>query len=117
MSFKDKAWKYATVIVVLFIILNPEMAELALFIDAIGLEMFLMLVEVQIVAIFGVFFRTKIKPVYIYIKGLCFRIIPINYLRNIKENPDAFMLAVPSPAMLMNTLVVSTLICGLCNVH
>ncbi|MCU7920830.1 MAG: hypothetical protein KZQ95_21105 [Candidatus Thiodiazotropha sp. (ex Epidulcina cf. delphinae)] len=109
MKFKDKVWKYATVMVVLLVILNPEMAELALFIDAIGLEMFLMLLEVQIVAIFSVFFSSKIKPAYIYVKNFCLRFLTIVSWKNIKENPDSLMLAVPSPVMLMNALVVSTL--------
>ncbi|MCU7941511.1 MAG: hypothetical protein KZQ87_02430 [Candidatus Thiodiazotropha sp. (ex Cardiolucina cf. quadrata)] len=47
LKMRSKAWKYATTIVVVFIIFNPEMIELALFIDAIGLELFLMLFEMQ----------------------------------------------------------------------
>ena len=116
-NFKDKAWKLATATVVLIVILNPEFAELALFIDAVGLEMFLMLIEVQVIAIFSVFFSTKIKPICIYVKSLCLRLIPINCWINIKKNPDALMLAVPSPAMLMNALVVLTLISIVFNVY
>ena len=40
MNIKNKIWKYATAAIVILIMLNPEFAELALFIDAIGLEMF-----------------------------------------------------------------------------
>lgn len=117
MKLKDKVWNYATVIVLLLVILNPEMAELALFIDAVGLEIFLMLLEVQVVVMFSVFFNSKIKPAYIYVKNICLRFLPIISWNNIKEKPDSVMLAVPSPAMLMNLLVILTLLGIMFNVH
>jgi hypothetical protein len=117
MKLKDKVWNYATVIVLLLVILNPEMAELALFIDAVGLEIFLMLLEVQVVVIFSVFFNSNIKPAYIYVKNISLRFLPIISWNNIKEKPDSIMLAVPSPAMLMNLLVILTLLGIMFNVH
>ncbi|MBT2988356.1 MAG: hypothetical protein AB2531_03345 [Candidatus Thiodiazotropha sp.] len=110
MKFKEKVWKYATVIVVLLVLLNPEMAELALFIDAVGLEMFLMLLEVQIVVMFSLFFNTTIKSAYIYVKNLFLKLLPILSWESIKENPGNLILVVPSPAILMNVMVVSTLL-------
>jgi hypothetical protein len=117
MKLKDKVWSYATVAVVLLVILNPEMAELALFIDAVGLEMFLMLLEVQVVVIFSVFFNSKIKPAFIYVKNISLRFLPIISWNTIKERPDSLLLAVPSPAMLMNALVMLTLMSIMFNVH
>lgn len=117
MNFKDKLWRYATTFIVLFIILNPEIAELALFIDVIGLEMFLMLLEVQVIAIFSVFFNSNIKPAYIYTKKLFQRYLPINSWRNIKEIPESLILAVPSPVTLMNALVILAAIGIIFNVH
>ena len=65
MNIKNKIWKYATAAIVILIMLNPEFAELALFIDAIGLEMFFMLIEVQFIAITGALLNTKIKLIYL----------------------------------------------------
>ncbi len=65
---KSKIWKYATVLVVILIIFNPEMSELAIFVDAVGLEVFLMLLEIQLLAILSVFFNCKIVPIYTYLK-------------------------------------------------
>jgi hypothetical protein len=117
MKLKDKVWNYATVIVLLLVMLNPEMAELACFIDAVGLEIFLMLLEVQVVVIFSVFFNSKIKPAYIYVKNISLRFLPIISWNNIKEKPESIMLAVPSPAILMNFLVILTLLGTIFNVH
>lgn len=107
MNWKNKIWKYLTAFVVLFFILNPEFAQLGLFIDAIGLEMFLMLLEVQFLALLGVFFNTKIKPIFSYIKKSYSQHFMIFSLSDIKEKPESLMLAVPSSATLMHVLVLS----------
>ncbi|MBT2970366.1 MAG: hypothetical protein B6D72_05350 [gamma proteobacterium symbiont of Ctena orbiculata] len=86
------------------------MAELALFIDAVGLEMFLMLLEVQIVVMFSLFFNKTIKSAYIYVKNLFLKLLPILSWESIKENPGNLILVVPSPAILMHVMVVSTLL-------
>ena len=110
MNWKDKVWKYATFFVVVLIIFNPEMVELALFIDAVGLEMFLMLLEIQVLAILGAFFRTRIKPIFTYIKGLCTRNALTFSWKNIKKKPETLMLVMPGPATLMHMLVFSVAI-------
>ncbi|MES9828233.1 MAG: hypothetical protein ABW201_08215 [Candidatus Thiodiazotropha sp.] len=51
MQMISAAWKYATALAAALIVLNPEMIELALFVDAIGLELFLMQLEIQVAAI------------------------------------------------------------------
>lgn len=116
-NFRNKVWQYVTALVVLLIILNPEMAELALFIDAIGLEMFLMLLKVQVITILSGLFNSKIKPGCIYVKHLCLSHLPIDLWKNIIEKPENLWLAVPSPAMLMNTLVITAAIGIALNVH
>lgn len=99
MNFKNRLWKIATVFIVLFIAVNPEMVELALFIDAIGLEMFVMLVEVQLIAIISLFYQSRIKPA-------------VNYIQHVwlRRKPTHLTLVIPSPALLMNMLVVSAFI-------
>jgi len=39
-KWKSKLWKYATAFIVVLIILNPEIIELALFVDAVGRKCF-----------------------------------------------------------------------------
>lgn len=55
--------KIAGFLVVTSLLLNPEFMVLGLFIDGIGFELFLMLLEVQIVAMFGYYFQHWFKPV------------------------------------------------------
>jgi len=43
--------------------LNPEFIVMSGFIDAIGLEMFSLLIEVQIISVVGYYFQNWIKPV------------------------------------------------------
>ena len=117
MKLKSKIWKYLTAFVVLLIILNPEMVQLALFIDAIGLEMFLMLLEVQILAVVSVFFNNKIKPLLNFIKCFYVNYIPSVTLKNIKETPEGLALASQSPAILMCLLVFSAAIGMALNVY
>ncbi len=104
---KSKIWKYATVLVVILIIFNPEMSELAIFVDAVGLEVFLMLLEIQLLAILSVFFNSKIVPIYTYLKYLYSRYIISLSWQQIKEEPASLMLVVPCPATLMCMLVLS----------
>lgn len=63
MDIKKWTWKIATILVMGVLLLNPELMSLALFIDAIGLDLFILLVEVQIVAISGYYFHAWIKPI------------------------------------------------------
>ena len=101
MNWKNKIWKYATALVVVLILLNPEMASLALFIDAIGLELFLILLEIQLIAILSVLFNTKIKPVLVYMQRT------VNCIIN---KPEQLIWVTPAPASLMHILVFSTAI-------
>jgi len=117
MNWKNKIWKYLTAFVVLLIILNPEMIQLALFIDAVGLEMFLMLLEVQFLALLGMFFNTKIKPIFSYIINFYSQYFLTFSWKNIKEHPENLMLAVPSPAALMNMLVFLVAVGIILNAH
>lgn len=63
MNFKKSLWKLTTFLVVVFFLLKPEFMMLGLFIDGIGLELFLLLLEVQFVAVGGYYFREWFKPV------------------------------------------------------
>lgn len=63
MNIKKWMWEIATISVVCVLLLNPELVSLALFVDAVGLDIFLLLIEVQIVAVSGYYFHTWFKPI------------------------------------------------------
>ncbi len=69
MNWKKSTWKIATFLVVGFLIFNPELVVFGMFIDAVGLDLFLLLLEVQVVALFGYYFQNWIKPAINLIKG------------------------------------------------
>jgi hypothetical protein len=111
-KLKDKAWKYATVVVVVLIILNPEMIELALFIDAVGLEMLLILFEVQVLMIIGALLNNKIIPTISSLKLFLEKRLLTDCLIRFKEGTECLTMSVPSEAALMHLLVVSAVISG-----
>ena len=104
-NWKTRAWKYATVLIVTLVILNPEMAGLALFIDAVGLDLFIMLLQIQVLAIVGTFFNTKIKPTLTLLVNFYIRHCPNVAWAQIKKEPKNIMLLAPGPASLMYILV------------
>ena len=117
MNWKNKVWKYATAFVVVLIILNPEMAELALFIDAIGLELFLMLLEVQVIALAGALLHIRIKSISYARKRVWLKLINVVDWDDAKVGIQGMMLAVSAPVILMDLLVVSAAIGIVFNVH
>ncbi len=106
MDLKNKAWKYATVFVVALIILNPEAINLALFIDAIGLDIFLMLFEIQVISILGILLRNNIRPALVYWWRFVENHIDMRSWQKIKEEPARFIYVAPSQATLMHALVI-----------
>ena len=63
MKIIDWFWKVLTLIIIGLLMLNPEFIIMSSFIDAIGLEMFSLLIEVQIISVVGFYFHNWIKPV------------------------------------------------------
>ncbi|MGB0938584.1 MAG: hypothetical protein ACPGTQ_14080 [Colwellia sp.] len=63
MNLKKSSWKIASFLLVLFLISKPELMALSLLIDGIGLELFILLLEVQAIAVFGHYFQNVFKPV------------------------------------------------------
>jgi len=70
MNWKKKTWKYITVFVVILLTFNPGTVEFALFVDAVGMDMLLLLFEVQIIAIIIFMFEISVKPVLTRINTL-----------------------------------------------
>ncbi|MCG7945957.1 MAG: hypothetical protein N0C84_06380 [Candidatus Thiodiazotropha taylori] len=95
MKIKPAIWKFLTLFVFALLILNPETVGLALFVDAVGLDIFVLMVELQIVALFGVFFYNKIKPAF-------------SYIRRIRLSSRFFYSSSLAPATVMHLLVLSS---------
>jgi hypothetical protein len=98
MKSKKILWKVTAFLIVCFLLSNPELFSLALFIDAIGIEIFVILLEVQIIAIGGYYFRVWFKPVikpfYMFIvKHDPYFFIPTRTI--VKECPALCFHAVP----------------------
>jgi hypothetical protein len=100
-------WKYATAFVVVLMVLNPEIADLALFIDAIGLEMFLMLLEIQLATVLSILFRNKLKPAIAVVRRVFTRCFPRCLWRSLLQYPQCLLMEVPGQATLMHVLVFS----------
>lgn len=113
MNWENNTRKYVTAFVVLLLVLNPETAQLAFFIDAVGLEMILLLFEIQLLAI-GIFlYGRTIKPLLTWV-GITLH--PLWQTgSNIKRNPKTLVLMVPSQAAVMHMLVLSAGIAVACN--
>lgn len=105
MNLKNRAWKYVTAIVVVFVIANPEMFHLAVFVDAVGLDIFLMLLEVQALAILGAMLNKKTALLLGYIKY--FHIPRFKKISCQQAKQVLLAFAAPTPAGLMHLLVFS----------
>jgi hypothetical protein len=74
------AENYRNIILGVFLLLGPELAALALFIDFVSLDVFLLLIEVQIVAMRGYYFHTWFKPILMPIYRLLLNCDPYFFI-------------------------------------
>lgn len=105
MNWKNRTWLYATGLVVALIVLIPEMTHLALFIDAVGLEMFMLMLELQLVAIFVALLSFIGRPALLIIKRSMVRQLLERNLKTVFSNKEYLVMAAPGPAMVMHALV------------
>jgi hypothetical protein len=101
MNLKNGLWKYATLCVVVIIMLNPEFMGPALSVDAIGFDMLIMLLEGQALALLSAILNNNIWPMFEFIKIYYSRNFPLLAWKNIKETPKKFTYTAQSPATLM----------------
>jgi hypothetical protein len=113
---KNKLWKIATAFVVLFLVLNPETIELAIFINTIGLELFLMLLEAQVLVFLAGVYGKNIKRSFIYLINICTNIIRPCFCKNNKKVSLNILYIIPSSSTLMNLLVFSAILSFAINV-
>ena len=99
MHWKNKVLKTITISIVLFLFLNPELIELAIFIDMVGIEMYLFLLEAQVLAIYAVFLN-KLLPL---------KLVSYSWNR-LKFDSSKLLFIVPSQATLMHSIVCVSII-------
>jgi uncharacterized membrane protein YkgB len=110
MDWKDRFWRYATGIVVVLILLSPEMIHLAAFIDTVGLELFVLLIEVQTIVIFCGFLVGPLKRLAAS-HGLK------SSFQTFGERLRTLSILSLTPATLMHILVLSTVLGFAFNIH
>jgi len=98
MKIRDLFWKILTFIIIGLLMLNPEFILMSSFVDAIGLEMFSLLIEVQIISVVGYYFQHWIKPVLMPFYRYFKKIDPYFFIPKrsvIKEFPLILCHAIP----------------------
>jgi len=102
-NLKKSIWKYVSIIFAAFIILNPEMIELALFIDVVGVDLFLLLVEIQLFAIAS----TLLAPIFMRTKLFYKQYIFTLSSKNFMDTLFKLQIYTQCPATIMYILVAS----------
>ncbi len=97
---RKRFWKIVTLAVVflLMISVSYEIRLLGIFIETIGLDMFILLFEVQILAIFISFYNQLVRPVLVRVNWALNRIDPYYFVPSIdtiKKCPAILVHSVP----------------------
>lgn len=107
MKCRRRIWGCATAVVVVLLMLNPEYVELALLVDAIGLELFVLLIQVQMVVTIGAFVDKTMQAV----RRMCICRRVHEFLGfsvdQLKMERGMLMLAVPGQATLIHLSVLA----------
>jgi len=107
MNLRDKIIKLMTAVIVIVLLLNPETMQMALFIDAVGLDILFLLFEVQLLAIGIAVYHRTLKPFI----GFFAQLLPWRRLLSacypIKAHAKAcIVMSLPSETTLMHALVI-----------
>lgn len=97
---RKQIWKYITLTVVTLLIFStaPEVRIFGLFIDVIGLDMFLLLVEVQVVVLILGLYHQWLRPVLINLNLYLEKMDPYYFIPSLellKKYPPMIFHAVP----------------------
>jgi len=102
-------YKILGVLVVIFLLLNPETIPLALFIDAIGIDLFMLLIGSQILSFGSANFRNLMRTSASFIQGFASHTWLRPQRHTVAQNPAALLFAIPSGAALVQLLCITTL--------
>jgi hypothetical protein len=98
MIFQKLSWKIPSFLFVIFLLLEPELVAFAVLLDGIGLEFFVLLLEVQALAVFGYYFQTYFKPVVQPIYKFIQKLDPYFFIPTrsaLVQYPTVFVHAIP----------------------
>ena len=104
MNMKKWIWKLATLLVIGLLIANPELWSLALLIDAVGLDLFLMLIQIQAIAVIGYYFQVWIKPMLMPFYNFLLKVDPYFFIPTkdvVRQCPIILCHSVPFLIILM----------------
>jgi len=99
--------KLMTVVVVTVLLMNPETVQLAVFINAVGLDMFLLMVEVQVAALMMSFYKSKVAAGVFYIIRACFGVHCLPAWQRIKREPTLLLYSLPSAVSCIQLMVIT----------
>lgn len=91
-------------VIVAFFMLNPETLELALFINAVGFDIYLMLLEIQLLTLGGLFVQYGIRPIANFFLGFSMHPIIAPGWNEIRRHPSSLTHLLPPGAILMLAL-------------
>jgi len=114
MNWKNKIWRYVTFMVVVLFLLNPEMASLGLFIDAVGLDLFIMLMQLQILALLSGYYQYFLKRLSGWYNCLC-KNNQLAVMSALKKEFSILFLTMSAPAVAMQAMVVCVISITLTN--
>lgn len=110
MNFKQ----ILSTLVVVVLLLNVETIELALFINAIGVDVFLLLVEVQLIALLVASYHWTIKPVVNFFLGFSTHPFIFPTWSTVKSYPGAIAFVFPPGAVVMFLLFCGSILWVIC---
>jgi len=116
-NFKPKFWRYATFFAVLLLVANPEMIQLGLFVDAVGLDLFILLLGLQVSTLFQIFFSRHVKPKIGRIRHFLIYRMSSSSLHFLVRTTIAAYDLILTPATIMHLLVLSAVAGVMLNVH
>lgn len=103
-----------TALIVIVLLLNIETMELALFINAIGIDVFLLLVEMQVAALLAASYHWTLKPVVNFFLGFSAHPFIFPTWSSVKDYPGAFAFVFPPGAVMMFLLISGSIIWMIC---
>ncbi|MDO8291002.1 MAG: hypothetical protein Q7T44_17445 [Parvibaculum sp.] len=97
---KKRIWEILTlgVVFILVISVSPEVRLLGMFIEVIGLDMFVLLFEVQILAILLASYHRLLRPIIMRVNALLERLDPFYFISSsatLRACPAMIMHSVP----------------------
>jgi len=107
---KSKILKIIGAILIVFLMLNPETIHIALLIDGAGLEVIIILLQIQLASIVLFIRKNYIRPGVKFLAGFRAHSFFLHPWRDIFDKPTLIGFALPSAATGMYLLVVSVML-------